>query len=68
MPKATDYSGDDRKAFQRGRAAGQRYYRAINAGKVITFHEIIERADARDELGAWYDGINSVCNPEYFTA
>lgn len=66
MPKASDYTGEDLKAFKRGRAAAQRYYRAMAAGKATDYCAIVERADARDERGAWYDGFDSIANPEYF--
>lgn len=68
MPKASDFTGEDLKAFKRGRAAAQRYYRRMNAGYDTDYCAIVERADARNERGAWYDGFDSICNPEYFAA
>lgn len=61
MPKASDYSGEARKRFNAGVSAAKRYYRT--GGDYCGY---IERADARNEPGAWYDGWDSVCNPEYF--
>lgn len=66
MPKAADYSGNDRKRFAAGIAAAKRYYAAWDRGQSPDYCGFIERADARNEPSAWYDGWDSVCNPEYF--
>lgn len=65
MPAAADYSGDALKAFRRGVRAAKAYYRACES-RDVDYCAIVERADARDEHGAWYDGFDSICNPEYF--
>jgi hypothetical protein len=65
MPKASDYQGTDRARFRAGVAAAKGYYRALQT-REVDYCGFIERADARNEAHAWYDGWDSVCNPEYF--
>jgi hypothetical protein len=66
MPVAADYNGEARKRFRAGVAAAKRYYAALAAGKMADYCGYIERADARNESSAWYDGFDSIANPDYF--
>lgn len=66
FPRAADFQGSERKRFEAGVRAAKRYYAADCPQDGYT--RAIERADARDEPGGWYDGWDSICNPEYFEA
>jgi len=67
FPRVSDYApGTELRAFLRGKGAAYRYYRELEQGKSVQLSDYIERADARDEPMAWYDGFDSVANPEYF--
>jgi hypothetical protein len=66
FPVASDYSGHALKRFRAGVAAAKRYYAAIETREGVDYCAYVERADARDEPSAWYDGWDSVCNPHYF--
>jgi hypothetical protein len=67
LPSVNDYGQtENRAAFKRGVAAAKRYYKALEQGKSPDYCAIIERADARNERHAWYDGFDSIANPEYF--
>lgn len=66
-PTTKSYESEaDRKAFRRGVAAAKRYYKGLNEGKMDSYCGYIERADARNERNAWYDGFDTIANPEYF--
>jgi hypothetical protein len=63
-PTAASYVREiDRNAFRRGVAAARRYLKTF---PVDGYSRAIERADARNEPGAWYDGWDTILNPEYF--
>lgn len=66
FPVASDYQGRDRERFRAGIAAAKRYYKACERNDIVDYCGYIERADARREPGAWYDGFDSIANFEYF--
>lgn len=66
LPRAADYQGSARERFRAGVAAARRYYAGLERGAIDSYCGYIERADSRNEPSAWYDGWDSVCNPEYF--